>query len=268
MKAWLFDVDGVITNPQAKKIIRLEIVDEIIKILQKGSAVGLITGRSVDWLQERVLNKFLEQCPSCNIFENLFISGEKGGVWGALGMNGKVKAEIDRSLELPKKAQDEIRSLVRDKFSDIAFYDEPKKTMSSVELIDGLRIEKFKEIQPNLDSLIRNILKQHNLEKDFRVDSVLISSDIQNKRAGKDLGTQRFINWLRENNFTPAQFIAFGDNHSDLAMGEYLFNKGYKVTYVFVGKPDLITKDYYPFEVIYTLKLYDEGTLEYLASHR
>ena len=47
MIAWIFDVDGVLTNPTEKKIVELQIFDKLIEILKSGDIVGLNTGRSL-----------------------------------------------------------------------------------------------------------------------------------------------------------------------------------------------------------------------------
>lgn len=264
-KAWLFDVDGVLTDPPKKKITKPEIVTEIIRLLEN-EPVGFITGRTVDWLEGRVISVFLEKCKDREILKNLFVSAEKGGVWGTLDLDGEIKIEVDRSLVLPEEAKEEIEKIA-EKFSDIVFYDVPKKTMSSIELIDGLPTESLAKIHPQMDALIEEVLRKYGLEEDYRISSNVLATDIENKSSGKDLGTQRFVDWLKSEQINPGQFVAFGDNKEDLKMGEYLLKKGFRVTYVFVGDPKLIKKEDYSFEVILPKSLYDAGTLEYLKSH-
>jgi hydroxymethylpyrimidine pyrophosphatase-like HAD family hydrolase len=55
MKAWLFDVDGVLTNPQEKKIVESKIIEFLIKILSSGELIGLNTGRSLEFVEKEVL---------------------------------------------------------------------------------------------------------------------------------------------------------------------------------------------------------------------
>ena len=45
MNAWIFDVDGVITNPIEKRVTLSKIVDELIRRLKKNEPIGLNTGR-------------------------------------------------------------------------------------------------------------------------------------------------------------------------------------------------------------------------------
>lgn len=261
-RAWLFDVDGVITDPQAKQVINPRVIEVISARIKKGEPTSLVTGRSIDWLEERVLH-FFEQNAK-DYLQNFFVSAEKGGVWGSYDTENNLRIEVDENLIVPEPARSEIAKVV-DKFPDVLFYDSPKKTMESIEVIDGVAVEKFKEIQPQADRMILEILKKHHLEKEFRVDSVRISTDIENIKAGKNLGARRFLDWLNQKNITPKKFYAFGDSVSDAEMAQELYDQGLDVTFVFAGGREMI-KEKYPFPVVFPKSLFDRGVVEFLST--
>ncbi len=263
-RAWLFDVDGVITDPQEKQIIHPQIIDVIIgKLLQK-EPVGLVTGRSIDWLEERVLHHFTKKAKGH--LSNFFISGEKGGAFGVYDDNNKLKIKIDKKLKVPDKVIQGIKKIIKENFSNIMFYDEPKKTMASVEVIDGKPLADFKRLQPKLDALILDILKRSKLEKTFRVDSVRISTDIEHVSAGKNLGARRFLDWLNDKNVRVSKFYAFGDSRSDVAMAQELHDDGQDVTFIFVGGKEFL-KGKFPFQVIFPRSLFAQGAVEFLSQN-
>ena len=49
MKAYLFDVDGVLNNMENRKISKPEIIVHLVGLLQKGSPIGFISGRGLLW---------------------------------------------------------------------------------------------------------------------------------------------------------------------------------------------------------------------------
>lgn len=259
--AWLFDVDGVITDPQAKQVTNPEIIKVISHLLEKNEPVSLITGRSIAWLENRVLH-LIEQ--SQQNLSNFFVSAEKGGVFGSYDDSHKLRLEIDKNLEVPKPVKVQIEKLIKQKFPKIIFFD-PKKTMASVEMIDGISTEEFKKVQPKLDRLIAEILKKYKLDKKFRIDSVRISTDIENVIAGKNLGARRFLDWLNQKNIKVKKFYAFGDSVSDAEMARELHEDSQDVTFVFVGGREMI-KNKYPFPVIFPQSLFTKGVIEFISS--
>lgn len=262
MNAWLFDVDGVITDPQEKQVTHPQIIDVIVAKLMAKEPVGLITGRSIDWLEDRVLHHF--HAKAKGHLSNFFISGEKGGVFGLYDDNDKLKIKVDKKLKVPDEVIKGIKKIVEENFSNIMFYDEPKKTMASVEAVDGIPLADFKKFQPQLDVLILNILKRYNLGKTFRIDSVRLSTDIEHVLAGKNLGARRFLDWLNDKNIKISKFYAFGDSASDIAMAEEVHKNGQDVTFIFVGGKELIQKKY-PFKIVFPKSLFAEGVIEFIS---
>lgn len=272
--AWLFDIDGVITDPEQKRIKHLEIIDEIISRLQKGEPVAGNTGRSLNFVSERLLDlleqKLQKQGLETSLLHNIYITGEKGGTWLLYDENGARERYVNSSLATPefKKMQEEVRRLVQAGFSDSMFFDETKQTMISVEINDGKTIKDFPPRQAELAPLLQALLVQHNLGNAFRVDTTRIAIDVENQELGKALGARQFVELLRERGVEPEQFKAFGDSASDYEMAEELHRLGLSVEFVFVGGKELLRgKNTELFPITFTPGHCDEGTIEYLKAN-
>lgn len=269
--AWLFDIDGVLTDPELKIIKHPEIIDEIITRLQKGEPVGGNTGRSAQFAGNRFLNQLekrvAEQGFDKALLNNVYVIGEKGGVWLLYNENGERKKYVDESLATPefKKMQTEVRKLIQEKFSDIMFFDETKETMITAEMNDGKTIVEFGPRQAELVPELRRLLEQHHLESIFRVDATRIATDIENPELGKAMGARQFVELLLHNGVAPQKFIAFGDSASDYEMAEELHRLKQPVEFVFVGGKQRFDKnDVKSFPTTFTERHCDDGTIEYL----
>ncbi len=254
---WLFDIDGVLTDPQKKKVPAALLL-ELSKIINSGQPVAFVTGRSVTWARERVIDKLSNKKP-----KNVFISAEKGGVWSSF--NGqKWTLNIDEYLAPPQKLIAKVEKLVKEKFGGTMFLD-PKHTMVSIEVKDGIPLQKFSTLQKELDWRLRSFLKEARLEDQFKIDSAIIATDIEHKQAGKYLGTIRVFDWLQEQNLKPDHFFAFGDTHGDVNIARTVFEKGHEVEFVFTGKKNLLPVKKLPFPTTVFDGEYSQGTLKYLT---
>jgi hydroxymethylpyrimidine pyrophosphatase-like HAD family hydrolase len=263
--AWLFDIDGVLTDPEAKRITKPEIFDELASRLQKGEPLGFNTGRSTDFIIKAVLNPLEERIGANRILlQNLFAVGEKGGVWIKYDTNGSRETHIDEQFKIPQILKEEVKKLVsQPPYSEMMFYDETKQTMISIELNSGKKIEEFKTIQQQLSEAVNGVILQLNLLDNYRVEPARIAIDIENKLVGKALGAKKFVSLLQERKIDPEEYICFGDTASDYDMYKELRNLEKKSQLVFVGGREQLTdKDLEG--VTFTWQRDDKGTLEYL----
>lgn len=259
MRAWLFDVDGVITNPELKEA-NPKILDKIVKFLNSGDIIGFNTGRSLKFTIKEILEPLKSKITDESHLEKIFSVGEKGGDW-ALFENGDLKIKTDESIKPPKELEERIKSLIEEKFSDTIFFDSTKKTMISAEIIKDTELSKFHEDQKRFDEEVEQILKEMKLTN-LKIDSSIIATDIQNPKVGKDLGVQRFLNMIKGLH-EPSEFETFGDSPGDLEMYKYLVKNGHKAKFIYVGKKEIEDEE----NIIKTKAKYDEGTLEYLTSN-
>ena len=264
--AWIFDVDGVLTNPQKKKVTELRILDHIIEKLYADEPVALNTGRSLSWMIERVINPMLQKIEDKKILRNFFAVGEKGGTWLTFQDNGKMIEHRDESIKVPQELQDEVKEIIERDYADSMFYDGSKETMISTEMKDGHSLEEFKVAQKELNKKLKQLISQKHLEGKFKIDPTTIATDIENNHVGKHFAIERILAWMKQRGIKPKQFITFGDSKSDIPMAQRLHQIGFPVKFVFVGNPSQLEGEDLPFPTTTTNNHFDKGTLEYLYS--
>jgi hydroxymethylpyrimidine pyrophosphatase-like HAD family hydrolase len=262
---FIFDVDGVIANPKEKIVTETRILDFIAKYLKSNNYVAFNTGRALDWIIERVLNPLIKKMKN-NLLKNIFVVGEFGGAWLTFQGDGKIAQSIDKNISLPVKLQNQIRDLIKSKYSKSMRYDEDKKTMISTEMHDNYSLREYLIQQKLLLNDIKNLLKKNKLDKDLKVEFNMIAIDIMNKSVGKHFAMRKVFEWMKQNNFKSDNFIALGDNLSDIAIAEELYANKLPVRFVFVGEKEKFAGKTYHFPVIFTKEKYDKGTLEFLKT--
>lgn len=262
--AWLFDVDGVLTSPEEKKVVLLEIFVELIKRLRKNEPVGLNTGRSLDFITSEVLNPLEKIAGDKKILKNVVGIGEKGGAWIVYDEGGKRITSVDKNISVPVEIQNKVRELIgKSKFSEKIFFDETKETMVTVEIRPGVTVKQFETIRREIDTELKRILDDYHLGDEYRVDATRIAIDIESKKIGKAYGARKFAELLKERGIDPQKYICFGDSESDFDMYEELKRMGKLAELVFVGERDVLEGKNLQ-EVKFTGKLLDKGTLDYL----
>ncbi len=262
---FIFDVDGVITNPAEKKVTEKGLIETIAQKLDKGDIVTLNTGRSLSWMMDRVIKPIEDVVKDKKNLDNFLAVGEKGGSW-LLFRSGEWITEVDKNVSVPEGLQDTIRNLINTEFNDCMFYDESKLTMISTEMVDGHSIAEYTEKQRVLVEKMKEILEQNEFKKlDLKIDPTIIATDIQANHAGKHLGARRIANWLKEKGIKPEHIIAVGDSQSDTEMAEELQNE-YLLDFVFVGNSEKLDSSKLKKKPIFTKNRYGEGTLELLRN--
>ncbi len=261
MNAWLFDVDGVITNLATRKVEYPQIIQKIVEKLQNNEPVGIITGRALPWLYNGVLSEIEDQTKPQGL-SNLFASPEFGAITIDYA-EGKRVENIDKTLLIPSSLINACRSIVGS-YKDVFYVDEEKITHFTLAVHKGIDESVFKTKQIELVEKLSELVIKLGFGDEIEVHHDSIAINVKNKKLNKHLATQKLLIWLKGKNSNPELFFVFGDSKSDLEMGEELFNQGKKFTFVYVGEGEIKQK---PFEVVRTTRLYDEGTLEYLTSN-
>lgn len=261
MNAYIFDVDGVLTDPTQKKITEPELLPFISKILDRGDIVAFNTGRSLSWVKDRVTNPLSEIVQDRNLFNHVLIVGEKGASWMEY-VDGNWKTGFDTMLSLPSRIKKQIKSLAAEHAPESAFYDESKKAMATIEMKDNYSTDKFAKDQALLLPKIQELLNEYGGK--FTIDYSFTDIDIQYKNSGKNLGARRILEWLKDKGIKPQTFITLGDNQSDFEMAEELHKDGYIVEFVFVGKDKSLAEDKsYP--VFVSSVPFEKGVREYFS---
>lgn len=264
-RAWIFDVDGVITNPQEKKVTEEGLIDAIADRLKKGEVVTLNTGRSLSWIMDKVIKPIEESVDDKSVLDKFLAVGEKGGDWLSY-QEGEWTTFIDEAISIPESLQNEVQGLIASEFQDSMFYDESKLTMISTEMADGHSIPDYTQRQHTLRGKMEEILtKPEYGSLDLKIDLTTIAVDIQNKHVGKHLGARRIADWLKDKGVKPEHILTIGDSQSDTEMAEELQDE-YPVDFVFVGEPAKLNSEKLKNKPIFTSKRFGEGTLEFLQT--
>lgn len=218
--AFVFDVDGVLSDPTLKQVTVKENLEIIVDLLKNDNPIALNTGRSTDFVLSKIFSLLLNYLPDKSKLANLFASCEKGAVDIVFDDLGNHQILVDKNFSVPAIIQNQTRTLIENKYSALAFYDETKLSMISVEMNDGVLIEEFSAIQKEIDNDLEQILSSNNLATDLKIDPSIISTDIENKKVGKHLGVEKFINWAIAKNKVIKNLVFFGDSKADLKMVE------------------------------------------------
>jgi hypothetical protein len=260
--AWVFDVDGVITNPQTKRIDGFGICDELISKLQKHEPVALITGRAYNWVTNRVVNQIEGMLQDKSILDNLFISAEFGGFYSQYE-NGERKELINEQLSLPAEIPPEVKKIVENEYSDTMFVDPDKKTMVSVEMRDNHSVEDFKSSQKKLSVEIQNILNQYDKDSKLEIHEDTIATNIRNKSSNKKNAAEQMLKWLSDKGIRPQKYLVFGDSRGDIEIAQDIYENNLPIEFIYVGKEEIPIVN---FPVKITKKNFEKGTLEYLKT--
>lgn len=261
MNLYVFDIDGVITNP-TEKIANEELLSKLGDLVKNGHFIAFNTGRSFKWTHERVLSHLDRYIEPQDLSEKIFASCEMGNITCSF-QDERWKEKVNESSRMPTSLIQEIKTLVQEKYFDSMFFDE-KETMISVEVKDGFDEDEYLKQQKELLETINSLLLQPEYEKlSLKTGSNQIALDIQFDKTGKKLGAKRLVNWIKSKNLEVSTVLAFGDNLSDIEMAEELRHL-YPVTFVFVNEPSKLTHPNGKFKVVYTKNKFEKGTLEFL----
>jgi hypothetical protein len=266
MRAYLFDVDGVLSDPVEKQVIEIGLFDQIILRLQNHQPVALNTGRSTQWLIERFVNPFLQKISDKTILTFFMVVGEKGGTWITFDEKGTTHHGKSEGITIPERINKEVAELVKQKYSDSMFFDTTKETMLSVEMSDGFDIDAFHQKRQAFVEDLLTILEKEGVTEKYKIDPSNISTDVESIDAGKGLGANRFLQFLDEKKVNPSEFETFGDSKSDFAMSDELYRKGKKVKMIYVGDRGKLGKIIKEYPVDYVGR-FSQGTLHYLQTH-
>jgi HAD superfamily hydrolase (TIGR01484 family) len=249
----VFDVDGVLTDPQTKQT-DIQILNKIEGFISDGVPVAFNTGRSYSWLEKEILSHFSQK---------VFVSCEKGAIWGVFDET-TFNQRIDSSISVPEVLKNEVRELIDKEYKDCVFYDEAKMTMITAEMRSDFPLQDFPARQKSLSKALEDIVEKMGLKDKLRVLETTIDVEIEDIKMGKDLGAKRILSLLEEQRIYPQEFITIGDGKSDLFMAKEFSSQGFKTQFVFVGEGTLEDKENFP--VISTQQKFVKGTSEFLEN--
>lgn len=233
---WLLDVDGVLTDIQEKRVLEKGIITGLASKLSKGEPIGLITGRSISFVDTKVIERLKKIVPDLRILQGLFIVGEKGGVTAWFDESGEMHKKIDERFINPKLEilAEKSKEIIKE-FDSLVKFDESKETMVTLEMVDGASVAEFKEVALKITEKLKKLLDELEMN-DYEVDLTTIAIDVQHKElAGKREAGGTFLSMLNERGIKPKAAVAVGDSKSDTLMREATERANLYTIYVHVG---------------------------------
>lgn len=246
----LLDVDGPIASPIERRIVIQSITDDLVTLAGLGIPIAFITGRSDTFMREHVVAPLMK----AGLPEGIRMFGvcEKGGVWFPITSAGIGDITIDTDLALPDDFTAEFRALAETRFADTMFFDDTKHAMISLEQNLDASPEAYQEAQSHVNQEAFDLLVEYGLGArydalempdasgliNFRVDSTIISTDVESVLFNKDRGAARAFEYFRSNGELPTLWRSVGDSRSDYLMADYVHGEGFDVAHVDVRPSD------------------------------
>jgi hypothetical protein len=243
-RAWLLDVDGVITDLSAKRITEVAVLDELLALMAHGDHVVLNTGRSLGWVDDRVTGPLWQRAcqlgldPAELFADHFAVIGEKGACMTTFDRSGGSR-NVVRSERLPSVCAKIAQDLVESRYSGLMAYDSSKRTMVSVEMADGADIDLFVAARDELASLLEEQLSALCLDDAVVVDRTAIAVDVQRRDVGKGLGAMLGVHWLNDRDARVRLIYCAGDSPSDLEMATYLYSLRLTTAFEYLGTEPL-----------------------------
>ncbi len=261
----LFDVDGPLASPVSRSIRIPSILDDLVALAAAGVPIAFVTGRSDSFIRDQVIAPLCEVGLAAALDEpgaRMFGVFEKGASWAPITSLGMGTVTVDESVALPASIVDGIRSLVADGFSDTMFFDETKRAMISVEQRTDVTAEAYKHAQSWFNDASFAFLAAAGIgvrigsrsapdaagNVPFRLDSTIISTDIESVLLDKDRGAARALEYFAGLGTLPTLWRSIGDSRSDYLMADHLHGAGYDVAHVDVRPADGVLER--PYRVI------------------
>lgn len=261
----LLDVDGPIASPVSRSIAIPSIADDLVALAGAGVPIAFITGRSDRFVDQQVVEPLFERGLADALRQpgaRMFGVFEKGGTWAAITPDGLGSVEVDESVAPSDSLIADIRSLTTDSFDDTMFFDRTKRAMISVEQRREVDTSVYAAAQARFDAAAFDLLTAHGIgayhgdrvapdangDVTFRIDSTIISSDIESIVLDKDRGAKRALDYFVTAGELPRRWRSVGDSRSDYKMADYLHAEGFDVGHVDVRPADGVLEK--PYRVI------------------
>jgi hypothetical protein len=259
----LLDVDGPIASPVTRSIAIPSIADDLVTLVGAGVPVAFITGRSDAFIEQQVVQPLLARGLADALRKpgaRMFGVFEKGGSWAAITPAGMADVTVDETVAPSESLIADIRMLVEQRFADTMFFDDTKRAMISVEQNRDVESSIYLKAQAHFDQAAFDVLVDHgvgvhhrervspdvNGDVTFRLDSTIISTDIESVLLDKDRGAQRALEYFAAAGELPRRWRSVGDSRSDYKMADFLHEAGFDAAHVDVRPSDGVLEKPYP----------------------
>ena len=253
----LLDVDGPIASPETRTIAIPSILSDLATLANAGVPIAFITGRSQAFIAEQLVALLAGHLsPAARVYGVC----EKGAVWFPITSTGVGHVGIDHAVALPEPVVARLRELVASDFSDSMFFDETKQAMVSVEQRTDVNNEFYLAEQARFDDAAFALLAAHGLgvshgervrpdargEVPFRLDSTIISTDIESVTLDKAAAAERTLAHFATTGALPRVWRSVGDSRGDYRMADHVHEAGLDAAHVDVRPSDGVLERPYP----------------------
>ena len=253
----LLDVDGPIASPESRRIAVDSIVDDLLTLASAGIPIAFITGRSDAFMREQVVARLVDG--GLDARSHVFGVFEKGGCWAPITADGMGALEIDRDLAIPDPVREAVEGLARERYADTMFVDEGKHVMISLEARTDVSPAAYQAAQARYEAEVYERLvgsglglryRDHEAHDGlgrvpWRIDSTIISTDVESVLLDKDRGADRALDWFAARGVTAPRWWPVGDSRSDYRMADAVHARGIPVAHLDVRPADgVLGKEY------------------------
>lgn len=253
----LLDVDGPIASPESRRIALGSIVDDLLTLASAGIPIAFITGRSDAFMREQVVARLVDG--GLDARSHVFGVFEKGGCWAPITAEGMGELEIDRELAVPEPVREQVEGHAREQYADTMFVDDAKHVMISLEARTDVSPAAYQLAQGRFEAEVYELLVAAGLglryrdraahdahgRVPWRIDSTIISTDVESVLLDKDRGADRALDWFAEHGVTAQRWWSAGDSRSDYRMADAVHARGIPVAHLDVRPADgVLARDY------------------------
>lgn len=228
----LLDIDGPLCSTITRSIRVPSIAADLTAIANAGCPVVFNTGRSDTFMTAQVIPRLVhaglgDEAPVWGV-------GEKGLSWFAVrdGVVGQV--EIDRTMAVTPSTRVACVA-VADQHLDVAFVDETKRSMFTLERRVDVTSSSFLERRPVIAAQLTDAIRACGEADRFHVIETSIALDVEHRASGKALGAERAVRLVADRTALPRCWYTVGDSDSDYDMASWLHRAGYHVTHLDVS---------------------------------
>ncbi len=260
-RALVLDVDGVLTDRYARPDVA--VVRELAAELSRGTAVGLVTGRSRSWLAAKILDPLSGLLSDARVAARLALACEFGAIYGrgvlpdTWGVAGPC---------VPRALAEAVRGRL-EAYSDLLEWDATKECIATLEA----RHAQAKRYGPGAVAAalaeFGGAIEPLLATADCTARTSTYTLDVLPAALSKRVGARRVIDLLREDaNLESA--VVLGDSPGDVEIAEQALAEGLRdVEFVWLGEGE---EPLQPptVRLVRPRRPYSRGALLYLRSMR
>ncbi len=256
MAIYMFDVDGVLTDENAKP--DQDAVNMIEKLAKEGHILSFVTGRSRGWLGDNLFPLFDRDID----WSSLYCVSEHGAI---KGRGTDISSwELDEEYVISDEVKEKLHEVSqKENYDGLIEWDHTKESMGTVEAVHGDPGDK------------EHLNKTRKALREYADDVETISSESGNKTVVStygvdvihpDLSKKIGAEWIIEEINSADEVFVFGDSSGDIVMAVTARDKGLEnITFHWVGEGE--TPEENNITSVSSSHSYSEGTKEILEKH-